>query len=329
MTTTTRAAALGVFAALILAIGSPQDAAAHAGGLEAHAVENLKIVVSQGSISGKWESPNWNDPGEPGSAAPSSYCRDSHHGRGAVRVIVMNAGRRVGVSRSPIDPHCNTNHPFRDGGVSNLPPGTTYTFIVQSLDGDGNVIGERHATATMPPAPPPPPHTHPYAPVAHSHSDLKHAHPFASSSHVHNTHAHPFAADDHTHDGTGSTPAASQPAASTCPRFIEIVSPWTYTRGAARELVSGSVLLAVDAIEYIRERTAPIVESARNGSDEVEGIEIRLKEAHAARDGSAGRGRDEPRSFILDGATFADMAASVRCRAAPVAVTTEDPPTTE
>ena len=167
-----------------------------------------------------------------------------------------------------------------------------------------------------------PTHTHAYAAAQHSHGTPLHSHGYAPAVHTHR-----YAAADHTHaagsdesaPASSSTPATAQ----TCPRFIELVSPWTFTRGYARELVTGSVWIAVHAIEYMRERTVPIVESARNGSDEIEGVEIRLIEAQGVYPGSGGGSTEHPRSFILDGAVLADVASSVRCTTGPVTTTVE------
>ena len=344
-----RTAALGALAALMLASGSPRDAAAHNapyGGV--HHPQPFEYNVArapdspQDSIVVAWNG----DPEtarsvrlldyrvfvretreeqlDPGSCISTSTTQQPSDG--CIRRIVSLGGpsyRETITGLQPDRPYyvwvgVTYTHNFGEHGTSR-------TWGHSGWSGSDRRIPviittlPRQTTAT----PTTPSHPHPFAGADHSHSDLKHRHPFASSDHRHSTHNHPFAAADHTHEGTGTTPGASTTAAQTCPRFIELVDPWTFTRGYARELVTGSVWVAVHAIEYMRERTVPIVESARDGSDEVEGVEIRLMEAQAT---SAGGSTEHARSFILDGANLADVAASVRCRSAPVAVTTEDPP---
>ena len=356
MTTMNRTAALGALAALMLAIGSPRDAAAHpmTQWNNYNVVDNFTFRVSRDTTSPhsaivvSWDEAHFH-PGSDGRARLLDYrifVRDTIEHRAET---ITQSCVRTSPTQQPLD-GCirrivSLGGPSYSQTIRGLRPDRSYYvyLTVEYAVGEGfqhrkwalNPHNPRYNHITITTLPrqttetPTPSHSHPLPAHAHDYAAASHAHSYAVPGHVHATrrHTHEYAAADHTHDGTGTTPGASTtPAAQTCPRFIEIVAPWTFTRGYARELVANSVLLAVDAIEYVRERTVPIVMSARNGSDEVEGIEIRLKEAHATR-GEGSNVYDSPRAFILDGATFADVAASVRCQSAPVAVTTEDPPT--
>lgn len=171
-------------------------------------------------------------------------------------------------------------------------------------------------------------HTHNYAAPGHSHSVPNHSHPVANHRHGYATaaHTHSYAAANHTHDGTGTaTPAAAAPGGSqTCPRFVELEDPWTYKSSYARGPIDGSVWIAVDAIEYMMERTVAAThvydvvagETTRRTTGDLEGVEIRLKVSHAPS--NAG---NPPRSFIVEGAALADVVSSVRCTTGAVTTT--------
>ena len=339
MTTTTRTAALGALAALMLAFGSPGDAAAHSLNFGPNPHVHLDVRRAQArphdTIVVSWE-------GHHGATTPvfdyRLFVRDAdEEAHDPQTCAVLQPERRPPdgcisriVSLTPEGSYSET--------ITGLQPDTTYFVwpIATWISSGGQLVGYtgwsrglRKTITTLPrqtTATPPPSHSHPLPAHAHDYAAASHSHSYAVPGHVHATrrHTHEYAAADHTHDSTGTTPGASTTAAQTCPRFIELVSPWTYRDGGAREHVTGSVWIAVDAIEYMRERTVAAASVA--GSDEdVEGVEIRLKGTHSTA--AYGNGRaTHTRSFIDEGAILADVAASVRCQSAPVAVTTEDPP---
>ena len=178
------------------------------------------------------------------------------------------------------------------------PIGTYYVWVqvnglyrynsLQQWQVRGYSANPRRKTITTLPAPsqttptptPTAGHTHDYAAPGHSHSVPDHSHPVANHRHGYAAaqHTHSYAPADHTHAaGTGETtpaPAAAPGSSQTCPRFVELEDTWSGVSEYKEN--DGSVWVAVDAIEFLMEKTIP-AGSVRDRDSDLEGVLIRLK----------------------------------------------------
>ena len=250
MTTTTRTAALGALAALMLAFGiMPRSVMAHS---------NHQVSFTVGQLTGAWYDSH-DDRVEPffcgsstGVTADSAHADPTH--KHQVRIIVSTTAGVYVVAKYVNRRRPSTFEVIAGQGRA-LEWQTAYTLQLQMhVTGRWVNVGNpitanlgakpqgvetqldvfcRTGTPTTPtpPATPPttpttpthshplPSHTHRYAATSHvhdsrphSHSDLKHAHPFAAQEHTHT-----YAAVDHTHEAPAApAPETPEPAAQTC-----------------------------------------------------------------------------------------------------------------